>query len=100
MTDEGGKKFSHGSLQAGCVKSRISCTCVITASKHAHLFFMFAGAKVSQVQHGKNTYQENECVAVCMSVRFYVGLTAVLLRSVGASQNQQEVLHVASSVPM
>lgn len=30
--------FNNGSLQAGCVKFYISCTCIITASKYAHFF--------------------------------------------------------------
>lgn len=99
-----GKNFNHGSLQSGCVRSHISCRCSSMVSKYAHLLFMFAGAKVSEVQRGKNTYQENEYVIVYVSIHLYgkidIWLTSLLLRSVGVSQNEQEVLHMAPSVLM
>lgn len=41
-----GKNFNNGSLQAGCVKFYISCTCIITVSKYAHFLCVFTGGKV------------------------------------------------------
>lgn len=52
----------------------------------------------------KNTHQENEYVIVYVSIHLYgkidIWLTSLLLRSVGVSQNEQEVLHMAPSVLM
>lgn len=56
------------------------------------------------IQHGEKSYQEDEYLIACVSVYFCGkldrGLTLILLRSVGVSQNDLEMLHIVPSVLM
>lgn len=93
-----GEKINNGSLQAGCVKPHISCTCIITANNYAQLFSCLQEQRWVRFSTEKAPLKKMSMWMLLFLWKVYTRLTAALLKLVGVDQNEPKLFHISCAI--